>query len=506
MSMLPEEIEDVLDQLERRAEVLEADVKYHNTVLLAHQGIQVKLSRRLQALEQGGKGLAEMPSGSSSAATAGTAERQSQWSTGRAESAPRVSLQADGRSLVLTVATGEVSRSTWYTLAEWEAIRIYFSTLQPTSESPTIFGSTLEEAGSPGHVGPELRWWDDASITDHTGVFERAAAVPDKALETEGERHGWIPNLLIDHDAPVCEVCEGLMEDHDGEALITQEFFKLRDALQAALDAFVRIVQTEEAAGRERLRDIASHAAYAVRVALGGRSDDGNQESAVATQSGSGDVPNTPSFEEWSAAQPQCECGHIRPNHRLGEWECMYSSCPCKAFDVPNTLANWGLPGLPWTKPEPPTPESVDVHARIFVGGDHGLNDQPERVEGRRWLHATTPAGDEYLVGPDRLAWHYGPLADYLNAIEARDADLESRTAFLENMYLEVRAIESEAAACDHELLVPVEDGHIGKPDEKYTYRDSLMAWCSKCGELGWGRGATKVALIPSTQSRKETP
>jgi hypothetical protein len=67
--------------------------------------------------------------------------------------------------------------------------------------------------------------------------------------------HGWIPNLLIDHDAPICEVCEGLMDAHDGEALITQEFFRLKDALEIAEKALQKHLDQPEGPSMDIVRE-----------------------------------------------------------------------------------------------------------------------------------------------------------------------------------------------------------------------------------------------------------
>lgn len=43
-----------------------------------------------------------------------------------------------------------------------------------------------------------------------------------------------------------------------------------------------------------------------------------------------------------------------------------------------------------------------------------------------------------------------------------------------------------------HAWQVPVEDIHLGPPDDKYKLDDALMCWCAFCGALGWGRGSTR--------------
>lgn len=72
------------------------------------------------------------------------------------------------------------------------------------------------------------------------GGMEYASADYLNDLEAENKRlkdHGYVPNMLIDHDAPICEICDGKLEDHDREAMIVVEFHRLRTALEEIVAA-----------------------------------------------------------------------------------------------------------------------------------------------------------------------------------------------------------------------------------------------------------------------------
>ncbi len=45
--------------------------------------------------------------------------------------------------------------------------------------------------------------------------------------------HPWVPDLLIDHDAPVCEICGEGMAAHTEESLLFQEYMTLHNAREA---------------------------------------------------------------------------------------------------------------------------------------------------------------------------------------------------------------------------------------------------------------------------------
>lgn len=89
----------------------------------------------------------------------------------------------------------------------------------------------------------ESREWEraDFMVKVAEGHLTRAEAA--EAESARLKQHGWVPNLLIDHDAPVCEICEGLMEEHESEAMITVAFFEQQAESARLREALVGFVQ-----------------------------------------------------------------------------------------------------------------------------------------------------------------------------------------------------------------------------------------------------------------------
>ena len=94
---------------------------------------------------------AEPASSPSSVLNPGPVEKPSE-SSSAMPVAPTVSLQEGREQLVLTVATGDFTRSIWCTWPEWEAIRIFCSTQPSMSEWLTQSGQTRD--GAPGVAAP----------------------------------------------------------------------------------------------------------------------------------------------------------------------------------------------------------------------------------------------------------------------------------------------------------------------------------------------------------------
>ncbi len=83
--------------------------------------------------------------------------------------------------------------------------------------------------------------------------------------------HPWVPDLLIDHDAPVCEICGEGMAAHTEESQVFQDYMRLHNAreadqqtianLETVVHAYKRAAENAEqalAAERERA-DKAEH-------------------------------------------------------------------------------------------------------------------------------------------------------------------------------------------------------------------------------------------------------
>lgn len=62
-----------------------------------------------------------------------------------------------------------------------------------------------------------------------------------------------------------------------------------------------------------------------------------------------------------------------------------------------------------------------------------------------------------------------------------------------------------DMTGCEHRWVIPVESGHLGPPDERYTLREALMRWCTKCGSVAWGQRYPVLLVPEGWQSPVET-
>ncbi len=62
-------------------------------------------------------------------------------------------------------------------------------------------------------------------------------------------------------------------------------------------------------------------------------------------------------------------------------------------------------------------------------------------------------------------------------------------------MTLEPR--DGDPTACHHDWWVPVENGRLGRTDDRHTLEDATMAWCRTCGTLAWGQDDSRKLLVP---------
>ncbi len=98
------------------------------------------------------------------------------------------------------------------------------------------------------HYNPDVGWciYDGPESTDLVfTIFSRSwrngesleqKMVRDKALAhliVKLHNHPWVPDLLIDHDAPVCEIYGEGMAAHTEESLLFQDYMRLHDEREA---------------------------------------------------------------------------------------------------------------------------------------------------------------------------------------------------------------------------------------------------------------------------------
>ena len=121
------------------------------------QAILLTLVDKVHRLEEQSQAasptVTEPASSPSFAATTGIAETPWESYSGMGV-APRVSLREERGSLVLTVATGDSSRSIWCTWPEWEALRIFCSNQPSMSVWLMTYGESKD--GPPGPAGHEF--------------------------------------------------------------------------------------------------------------------------------------------------------------------------------------------------------------------------------------------------------------------------------------------------------------------------------------------------------------